>query len=244
MVEIHDDRPGHTLVPCPSCGLTDEVKRVPAVHLAGRDRVLVPARDQDGRSTTVTRTVTTAVSDALSPVPLLGAATVAKAAGFIALGVFALFIAVGTFIGGALGGRWFADDPAPAARPQGYGRGVTGWVEVDGVRTWTYADAGSSASADHPDLAFLGWISGFALLAAVLLFVLAASRKAALRTRLAGRPAAEELWAQAWYCARCATAHFPPTPGEPARALSLQEFRRRIWQAGGYGDLADRYPAV
>ncbi|MER5866588.1 hypothetical protein [Kitasatospora sp. NPDC002040] len=223
MSEIHDGRPGHTLVPCPSCGLTDEVKGVPAVYLAGRDRILVPSRDTDGRSTTVTRTVTTAVSDALSPVPqhlVVGAA--AKTAGIGFLGVIALLVSIGTFIGGALGGHWFSEDPAPAASP------YTSW-----------SSSFRPPVVDRPDLAFLGWISGFALLVAVLVVIVVGRRTADVRTRLAGRPAAEELWATAWYCARCGTAHFPD---EPSRALTLQEFRHRIWQAGGYADLAARYP--
>ncbi|GAA1149166.1 hypothetical protein F4556_000990 [Kitasatospora gansuensis] len=218
MSEIQDGRPGHTLVPCPSCGLTDEVKGVPAVYLAGRDRILVPSRDSEGRSTTVTRTVTTAVSDALAPAP---ETPEPKATGPGCLGALALLVAIGTFIGGAAGGHWFSDDPTPAT-----GFGYTN----------------QSAPTPDSDLAFLGWISGFALLAAVVLLGLAWRQKAAFRNRLAGRPAAEELWTRAWYCARCGTAHFPATPDEPAQALTLQDFRRRIWQAGGYGELAAQHP--
>ncbi|MFD0568930.1 hypothetical protein ACFQ0T_06125 [Kitasatospora gansuensis] len=76
----------------------------------------------------------------------------------------------------------------------------------------------------------------------MVLLGLAWRQKAAFRNRLAGRPAAEELWTRAWYCARCGTAHFPATPDEPAQALTLQDFRRRIWQAGGYGELAAQHP--
>lgn len=55
-----------------------------------------------------------------------------------------------------------------------------------------------------------------------------------------GLAAAERLWNQGWYCGRCARTHFE---GEGA-ALTLQEFRVRVWTAGGYGDLAETYPAV
>ncbi|MCM1965795.1 MULTISPECIES: hypothetical protein [unclassified Streptomyces] len=55
-----------------------------------------------------------------------------------------------------------------------------------------------------------------------------------------GLAAAERLWARGWYCGRCARAHFE---GESA-ALTLQEFRVRVWTAGGYGDLAEAHPAV
>ncbi|WP_457031903.1 hypothetical protein [Kitasatospora sp. P5_F3] len=230
MSETNDRRPGHTLEPCPSCGLADQVKGVPAVYLAGRDRILVPGRDSEGRSTTVTRTVTTGVSDALSPVPQsLTVGSAVKTAGIGFLGGFAVLVAIGTFLGGALAGHWFSADPAPDDR-----------FGVSAYGSWSSSVAPSPPHL--PDLAFLGWISGFALLAAVLLFTTVVRRGAATRTRLAGRPAAEELWATAWYCARCGTAHFPPTPTDPAYSLTLQEFRRRIWQAGGYGDLADRHP--
>ncbi|MFD5437267.1 hypothetical protein ACFWJ4_34590, partial [Kitasatospora sp. NPDC127067] len=78
-----------------------------------------------------------------------------------------------------------------------------------------------------------------------VLLVTAAALRASADLELAGRPRAEHLWAQAWYCARCGTAHFPPTTGVPTgvptAALSLPEFRRVVWTAGGYGHLADRY---
>ncbi|MEU9130020.1 hypothetical protein AB0D08_18240 [Kitasatospora sp. NPDC048540] len=225
-----DDHPPsspHQLHPCPSCGLTDRLTAVPAVYLAGRDTVTVPdGRDQDGRRTTVTREVTTALSAALAPAPPKPAAAVGCLG---VLGVFALLAAVGTFAGGAAGGHWFSDDAASHPRPD-----PAVWGSL----------SGTSGGPHHPDLAFLGWISGFALLAAVLLFVAAAGRGAAFRTLTAGRPAAERLWSRAWYCARCGTAHFPPAPGEPSRALGLQEFRSLVWQAGGYGRLVARHPVV
>ncbi|MEV6950624.1 hypothetical protein [Streptomyces sp. NPDC051183] len=37
----------------------------------------------------------------------------------------------------------------------------------------------------------------------------------------------------------CGTVHFSGEPG-----LTLQEFRTRVWTAGGYGDLVRKHPAV
>ncbi|MET8544006.1 hypothetical protein ABZW03_25650 [Kitasatospora sp. NPDC004799] len=80
-----------------------------------------------------------------------------------------------------------------------------------------------------------------AVLVAAALLVTAAALRAAAERELADRARAEHLWAQAWYCARCGSAHFPPAAGVPTTALGLPEFRRIVWTAGGYGHLADRF---
>ncbi|MEU3076004.1 hypothetical protein [Streptomyces laurentii] len=80
-------------------------------------------------------------------------------------------------------------------------------------------------------------------LAGVVAVVLVRRRNAFARlTR--GRQRAEALWARGWYCHRCGTAHFADVPGEDVRPLTLQEFRERVWEAGGYGDLAAQRRAI
>lgn len=96
------------------------------------------------------------------------------------------------------------------------------------------------AAAPRPDLAFLGWVSALALLAAVVLSVRTAMRQSARKRLLAGRAGAERLWSKGWYCQRRDTVHFRTEPGEEARALTLQEFQAKGWEAGGYGHLGDR----
>lgn len=54
---------------CPGCDRDDLVQAVPAVYLGGRDAVTGRERNRDGDTRTVTRTVTTGLSDALAPVP-------------------------------------------------------------------------------------------------------------------------------------------------------------------------------
>lgn len=128
------------------------------------------------------------------------------------LGVTALAIAFFTFLAGAFA-RQFADDTPDFATP---------------VR-------------DHRAFDIPVAIPAIAVIAAAVLLVTAAVLSASAERELAGRPRAEQLWAQAWYCARCGTAHFPPAVGAAPTALSLPEFRRIVWTAGGYGHLADRY---
>ncbi|RKE23257.1 hypothetical protein [Streptomyces sp. TLI_171] len=222
MTGIEDAGPA-VLQPCPSCGLGDQVSGVPAVYHAGRDSVRVtrPARHDEGEET-VTRSVTTSLSGALAPAPTLLPFT---AAGDVAGGVLLVLVAIGTFIGGAAGGHWFSEDSEPTRRTT-----TGGWY-------YTQQDA---APAHHSSLAFLGWISALALLSAITLLVRAGRRQAARKLLLAGRAEAERLWSQGWYCRRCGSVHFRARPGEKARALTLQEFRSQVWEAGGYGSLAER----
>ncbi|WP_407987372.1 hypothetical protein [Kitasatospora sp. CMC57] len=186
--------------------------------------------------------MTTALSAALAPAPPRAVSAVTRAAGAAGLGmlgVFATLVAIGTFIGGALGGHWFSGDGTGSAA------GSEQWTTINGTPTvWINGGPSSAAAAHDSDLAFLGWISGFALLTAVLLFVLAARLAARFRAAMVGRPAAEAVWSRAWYCARCGSVHFPPADGDPTEALSLQQFRALVWEAGGYGALVAQHPAV
>ncbi|MFG2900205.1 hypothetical protein ACGFZH_24360 [Streptomyces zaomyceticus] len=211
---------------CPGCGRDDRVQAVPAVYLGGRDSVSSRERDSDGDVRTVTRTVTTGLSKALAPVPEPPGMAVG------CLGYLAVLVSLGTFLGGALGGKWFEAEPAPAEPLERNGYQL--------VRPESpFGDPGPP-----PDLDFLGWISAFALIAAVLVFTLVHRRKAVFARRTRGRHRAEELWSRGWYCHRCGTAHFLDVPGEDRRPLTLQQFRERVWEHGGYGDLAAAQRAV
>ncbi|WP_316528619.1 hypothetical protein [Kitasatospora brasiliensis] len=84
-------------------------------------------------------------------------------------------------------------------------------------------------------------LSGIGLVVAIGLFALAVLLRLKANRQLAGRPHALHLWSQGWYCGRCGTVHFSPYAGQGAAALSLYEFRYRVWTAGGYGHLAHRY---
>ncbi|MET9467589.1 hypothetical protein ABZY44_22825 [Streptomyces sp. NPDC006544] len=133
-------------------------------------------------------------------------------------------MAIGTFLGGSLAGHWF-DGSARESRPR---YPSPGWNEV-------------SASGPESGLFFLDVISAAALVTAVVLLVRVFRERKAHRARTEpGLAAAERLWIQGWYCGRCARVHFE---GERT-ALTLQEFRVRVWTAGGYGDLAASNPAV
>ncbi|MGW0122333.1 hypothetical protein [Streptomyces sp. NPDC003327] len=202
---------------CPGCGRDDRVQAVPAVYVAGRDAVTARERDRDGDLRMVTRTVTTGLSDALAPVPrrpLQALGCVGLLAGFVCVGSFMGWV----FVGGAL-----EDEPAPVP---------------------DMAFGPPEPPALGPDLGFLGWVSALALLVTVLVTVELWRRRAAFARRTRGRHRAEELWSRGWYCHRCGTVHFADVPGEDRAPLSLQRFRERVWEHGGYGDLAARQRAV
>ncbi|MFH9726945.1 hypothetical protein ACH4M4_28865 [Streptomyces sp. NPDC017254] len=205
---------------CPGCGQNDRVQAVPAVYLGGRDTVMSRERDSDGDMRTVTRTATTGLSEALAPAPRPPAYTIG------CLGVLAAAVAVGTFLGGAIAGKWFQDEPADEPPVP------NGWYPQD--------------VPAEPPLAygFLAWISAFALLAAVLVFTRVYRRKARFTRLMRGRHRAAELWSRGWYCHRCGTVHFVDVPGEDRRPLTLQGFRERVWEHGGYGDLAAEQRAL
>ncbi|MGW6391297.1 hypothetical protein ACWFR1_12530 [Streptomyces sp. NPDC055103] len=206
---------------CPGCGRDDRVQAVPAVYLAGRDAVTSRERDRDGDMRTVTRTVTTGLSDALAPVPQPPSYAIG------CLGVLAGAVSFGTFLGGALAGKWFRDEPAHEP-PE-----LNGWHGLP-----------QEVAAEPPAYEFLGWISALALLAAVLVFTVLLRRRAAFTRLTRRRHRAEELWAHGWYCHRCATVHFADVPGEDRAPLTLQRFREKVWEHGGYGDLAGEQRAM
>ncbi|MFF2750522.1 hypothetical protein ACFVVA_33905 [Kitasatospora sp. NPDC058048] len=203
--------PPPALHPCPNCGLTDQVRGVPAVYHAGRTRVTT--RPSQGSGDHRTREVVSDLARALAPVPIRDQQPGRTAT---VLGAVALVIAFFTFFAGNFA-RQFDDDAPAFAAP---------------VR-------------DHHAFEIPVVIPVVAVIAGTVLLVTAAALRASADRELAGRPRAEHLWAQAWYCARCGTVHFPPTTGVPTgvptAALSLPEFRRVVWTAGGYGHLADRY---
>lgn len=120
----------------------------------------------------------------------------------------------------------------------GTGCGVAGLALV-----WTGTALGGAA---RPVLFWCG-IACFAY--ALALYGWAAARRSRLSRVRRGAPSALALWRDAWYCQRCDGVFFPDAPGadtggEPGgRLLSRGEFRRRVWSAGGYGDLLGRVPA-
>ncbi|MCX4776473.1 hypothetical protein OG435_06700 [Streptomyces sp. NBC_01264] len=138
-----------------------------------------------------------------------------------ALGCFgALFVlvSIGAFVWGGIAGKWF-EGGTPPRFPGG-----------DGDLPFGIEDPTT----------YLGWISAASLVLGPLLYALSGRSVRAWRRRTEpGRVAADRVWAEGWYCGRCGTVHFA---GE--RAMTLQEFRTRVWSAGGYGDLAVRHPAV
>lgn len=208
---------------CPGCGREDRLQAVPAVYLGGRDTVRVRVRHADDHhDRTVDRPVTTALSEALAPVP----DPPSRAIG--CLGVLALLVAVGTFVAGAGAGHWLDDVPVAE------GGGV---FDENGIFHAPGQEL-PAAGPGWPDFAWLAVISAVALTAAVLVLVLRIRSHRAFTRLTSGRSQAERLWSRAWYCHRCGSVHFRDVPGEDTRPLTFQEFRERVWQEGGYGDLA------
>ncbi|SED16373.1 hypothetical protein [Streptomyces sp. TLI_105] len=204
-----------TRTTCPGCDRDDRVQAVPAVYLAGRDAVTSRERNRDGDMRTVTRAVTTGLSDALAPVP----APPSNAIGGV--GLAAGFVGVASLMGwmfveGALEG---GSDPMP---------------------DFAFAPPASPG----PDLGFLSWVAALALGVAFLALVELWRRRAAFASLTRGRHRAEELWSHGWYCHRCGTVHFEDAPGEDRAPLTLQRFRERVWEHGGYGHLAARQRAM
>lgn len=211
MIEPRDAAPAPSaLQPCPGCARTDQVRSVPAVHLAGRDTVT--SRDSDGNRRTRTQEITSPLARALAPAPDRHPERVPAFLGFPALFAagFLFFVADSQSEFDDSKAKMFAGSPL--------------------------ADPSDSSQADSFYL-----YSGIALFLAIALFATAVLLRVMTNRELAGRPQAERLWSTAWYCARCGTAHFPPGAGQGAGAVTLPEFRRRIWTTGGYGHLVDRY---
>ncbi|MET8545993.1 hypothetical protein ABZW03_35985 [Kitasatospora sp. NPDC004799] len=237
--------PRGPLPPCPGCALTDQVRSVPAVHLGERRTVTVRSSDGDGR--TRTREELSALGRALAPAPpAVGAVVQALAT----LGFATLLGAVFTFFQGNAARDapvrrqpdlsppdWVTKHPGfPNDFPTDLLPG--GLPKADPVSPAAHAAA---PLADGNDALVPLWGSYLILALAIALLAGATALFLARRRRLAGRDRAERLWNQAWYCARCGTAHFPPTAGQGAGAFGLAEFRAAVWTAGGYGDLAGRY---
>ncbi|MCX5300115.1 hypothetical protein OG898_27095 [Streptomyces sp. NBC_00193] len=134
------------------------------------------------------------------------------------IGVLLFLASVGAFVWSAIEGKWFEDG---STFPRLYGTDDAPFT------------------VDQPST-YLVWIGAALLLVGIVLLALSGRAVRTWRRRTEpGRVAADRVWADGWYCGRCGTVHFA---GE--RALSLQEFRTRVWSAGGYGDLAVRHPAV
>ncbi|MFE9928711.1 hypothetical protein [Streptomyces sp. NPDC005533] len=206
-----------TRLDCPSCGRSDEVRAVPAICVSGHSRYREEAGGHRGVSTLA---VVPRLAEALAAVP-----PPPVTAGRTALGVALVLVSIGTFIGGALGGHWFADAPAAEADH--------GSTTLWGGATW------ATAPEPEAELLFLAWISACALLGAALLIASAVRTRRAFRARIeAGRDAAEEVWSRGWCCARCAVVRLGTGP-----AMTLPEFRTAVWGAGGYGDLAEVHRA-
>ncbi|GAA3939014.1 hypothetical protein GCM10022244_54130 [Streptomyces gulbargensis] len=203
---------------CPGCGRDDRVQAVPAVHLAGRDAVTRRERGRNGAPRTVTRTVTTGLSDALAPVPRPPSYAIGGL-GFLAGAVSA----AAYLLGGAL---------EEAGEPTG----PEGWNLLPGE-----ASAGSHAAEVST---VTGWTSIAALCVALLVLVELWRRRATHARLTRGRDRAEELWSRGWYCHRCGTVHLVGAPGEDRTPLSLQQFREKVWTQGGYGAVAARQRAV
>ncbi|MER7769575.1 hypothetical protein [Kitasatospora sp. NPDC096140] len=199
--------PQPALRPCPRCGLTDQVRSVPAVYHAGRSTVTSRHPHGDHHHSR-TREIVSDLSRALAPAPIDNRAPVRTAVG---VGVALLMIAVFTFLAGTFAGEFNDDDPQ------------------------------FSTFQDHHAFEISPMVPAVALILAGILFLTATLLHVSANEQLAGRPQAERLWAKAWYCARCGTVHFPAAVGLGTAALDLREFRRIVWQTGGYGHLLDRY---
>ncbi|MET3982921.1 hypothetical protein [Streptomyces sp. PvR034] len=204
---------------CPRCGRGDEVTGVAAAYLAAKATTREEWSDGEGTRNTSVREGNSALAKGLAPVPPDPATDSVGCLG----GTFVL-VSLGTFLWGAIAGGWF-------------GRESGGW--------WVEGDGGERRFVTELPMAHLAWISGIALLAAVALFIAVDRVEAARRRRTArGRSAAEALWSEGWFCARCAGVYFARAGEDRGPSLNLREFRTRVWGAGGYADLVDRYPTT
>ncbi|MGW6945925.1 hypothetical protein [Streptomyces xanthophaeus] len=195
---------------CPRCGRADQVRGVPAAYLAAKSTRREEAGTGDEKTVTVVEdnSALAAALEAVPPEPSDGGA--GCWAGALVL------TAIGTFIWGAIAGKWFDRDGARRF-----------------VQTWN----GDGHFVEDPPYTFLGWISGAALVLGILLIVILNGTAARWRRRTgSGRDAADRVWSDGWYCGRCGSVHFAR-----GRAMTLREFRTRVWTAGGYGDLAAKH---
>ncbi|MFD8708125.1 hypothetical protein ACFV1W_37025 [Kitasatospora sp. NPDC059648] len=233
--------PRGSMPPCPGCALTDQVRAVPAVHMAERRNVTVHSSDRDGRTQTRTQEEVSALGRALAPAP---PATSTAFKALVILSFPALAGAVVTFTEGIHQRNAAADSgpdlspPAWVTKQPGFPNDLPGFPKAPPSSPLAHTAAPLADVNGTPTVLLVSYL----LIGAVIALLAGATALfLARRRRLAGRPRAERLWNQAWYCARCATAHFPPAAGQGTGALTLTDFRRTVWTAGGYGDLADRY---
>ncbi|MFB7866175.1 hypothetical protein [Streptomyces sp. NPDC056069] len=100
---------------CPGCGRDDLVQAVPAAYLAGRDSVTRRERNSDGDMRTVTRRVTTALAEALAPVPkepTYGLGGLGVLAGFVSVATFLLWVFAGKAFEEVPDGAYFGEPPS------------------------------------------------------------------------------------------------------------------------------------
>ncbi|MCX4524495.1 MULTISPECIES: hypothetical protein [unclassified Streptomyces] len=161
---------------------------------------------------TVTREENSALATALAPAP-----PEPSEVGRSCLGTVLILASIGIAIWGAVAGKWFDRESARRLVAQGNG------------------DARLVVDPPHTHLA---WIAGAALVLGVLLVLVdrLIDRRYARRAA-AGRGPADRVWSAGWYCGRCGMVH---VSGEPA--LSLLEFRSRVWEAAGFGAQARKRP--
>ncbi|MFD5143496.1 hypothetical protein [Streptomyces sp. NPDC058401] len=197
---------------CPRCGREDRVLGVSAAYLRAKAKLSFETKGGED-DTVTTREENSALAKALAVAP-----DEPDDGTLGCLGSLLVLVSIGAFIWGAIAGKWFDGETTPRF----------------------YGGDGDLPFGVEDPTAYLGWISAASLVLGPLLLALSGRAVRAWRRRTApGRAAADRVWAEAWYCGRCGTVHFP---GE--RAVSLQEFRTRVWTAGGYGDLVVRHPAV
>lgn len=95
------------------------------------------------------------------------------------------------------------------------------------------------AIVDHEALSplFLVWSA-----VGVIFIVIGAAKSGKAGRIEAGKPAAFEVWNRAWYCFTCEKVFFNfgqnPTGVKERHTIGTAEFRRLVWTAGGYADLA------
>ncbi|WP_327167521.1 hypothetical protein [Streptomyces subrutilus] len=210
MAAIDEVRPAGPAA-CPRCGTADRVEGVPAAYLAAKARYREEVGTGEDQKVTISEE-NSALALALAPAPPEPSD---DSTGCTAIAL--ILVGVGTFIWGAVAGKWFDRDGARRLVPEGDGAGR---VVVE------------------PAYEVLGWVSGGAFALGVLVLFVTARLAARRRRRMsAGRDAADRVWSAAWYCARCGSVHFAAD-----RPVSLHAFRTQVWTAGGYGDEVARHP--
>jgi len=209
---------------CPTCGLVDRVENVAVVRehavqttrttvagppvFTGPDQLAMPGPTQ---RRTVTRS--TPLGRKLLPAPQ------GSAMPFAVFGVVLSAACAGSIY---LNRSAAADTSGSVQYPFPGGNPLSAPAEV----------------AQSPFPAAVPMVLG--LLGAVFL-LLAVTVWFRLRPVRRGRSAAEAVSRLGWYCGRCGTVYFQrgaaPAGAEDAKAYSLEQFRRFVFQAGGYEHL-------